>query len=143
MKRVRFADALDEEGRHVLPKTRRPRTLLPGPEQGDGHQSKKLRIKHVLWCPSGPVAYICDTIVISPPPCVSADNDNLEGELTEGYRGAADIEDLLHDGEPQGDHENEPCFYACLDLQGSLLCSVQLVFAILSCVDIIICAQVR
>lgn len=34
MKRVRFADALDEEGRHVHPKTRRPRTLLPGPEQG-------------------------------------------------------------------------------------------------------------
>jgi hypothetical protein len=37
MKRVRFADAVDEDGNTVLPKTskRRPsRTLLPGPEQG-------------------------------------------------------------------------------------------------------------
>ncbi|BDA43366.1 probable CD2 antigen cytoplasmic tail-binding protein 2 at N-terminal half [Coccomyxa sp. Obi] len=30
------------------------------------------------------------------------DDDDLEGELTEGYRGAADVEDLLDDGEEQG-----------------------------------------
>ncbi|KAK9915257.1 hypothetical protein WJX75_006773 [Coccomyxa subellipsoidea] len=30
------------------------------------------------------------------------DDDDLEGELTEGYRGAADIEDLLDDGLQQG-----------------------------------------
>lgn len=34
-----------------------------------------------------------------------ADDDDLEGELTEGYRGAADIEDLLDDGSQQGEYQ--------------------------------------
>ena len=40
----------------------------------------------------------------------AAEDDELEGELTEGYRGMADVEDLLWDDEPdQGVSVNERC----------------------------------
>lgn len=40
----------------------------------------------------------------------AAEDDELEGELTEGYRGMADVEDLLWDDEPdQGVSANGRC----------------------------------
>ena len=40
----------------------------------------------------------------------TAEDDELEGELTEGYRGMADVEDLLWDDEPdQGVFANRTC----------------------------------
>ena len=106
-KRVRFQDPEEDIERSTsflkLKKRRTTqRTLLPGHEHGELPFPLTKQI-----CRSDSFSERLKGFDIMHG---TAEDDELEGELTEGYRGMADVEDLLWDDEPdQGVFANERC----------------------------------